>query len=1134
MGTQTNESRFGDLIIQAGFATRQQVDECLIQKRSEEQSGRFRQLGAIMVERGLLTADDVQLILRAQGKKVLVCEACRSRFNVVGYSPEKVFRCLKCGGNLAVPPDLKDVGVDGSPVTEAAGAPPVNPDNLEGQVLCGCKVLQKIAIGGMGSIYKGRQLSMSRDVAVKVLSDELSKDRAYVQRFILEARAAGELSHTNLIHVIDVGTHDGLYYYVMEYVEGEGLDAVLERRGQLDPDESLNIALQTASALEHAHKHGIIHRDIKPDNLILMKDGTVKVADLGIAKKISIGTHGLTQPGMVLGTPFYMAPEQGKDSRLVDARSDIYALGASVYHMLTGKVPFDGKTCLEVVLKAIDSEPVPIRDLNPSLPDGLVAVVEKMMKKKPEDRYQNTGDLMKDLHRLKAGVEPLLGLAAPVPKSSSKLRASPPAPPAPAPPSAPQPVAAAPAAAPPPRSSARAQSQEKAQRNAHVPAGGSAPAAAPAGASSRRRSAPVAEAPLPAEAAGPPAAPAGPATRSSHRPPGSRRDNPLAGAHAGAGRPSAMDDARSPLNPFARADTTRINYLIPAVTLAGALACGLLAYYLFFRGESPSSTGDDNRPKPVHPVGQGEKGPNAPAVSDPVEAIEDLRKAQAYEESHPTELPKSIADYEHIAGFFPSTQSAERARTKVAELSKKREQLLQENYQQVEQLAAGAEAKGEYGPVLTALDDFLQHPLPPAWQEKAQNRKVALFQAASEVFQKADEAAIADANAGDPRKALDRYDGLKNLGVPELVARVEDRVLRLEARLEADTSQAEVIVRSDFIDNPEVHDFFVKRQFDKIAAKLSSLEKDPKTTLARALLAFQRRVVDGSIQFLEGFRAGVQGSVGQPGNFKYKTMVLAGEIVGIDKTHVSLKAATGQVSRWEIMFIALEDVLKYARKGLGQEKADSQRLAALFFLGQGMLKEAKDAVAEAEKMGGDVSVEVGYLRDLDMAGRLSGWINLADGGFGRWNRPDSFEYRFDKEEVATSDRKAFSYLLEAPWTSYVYSLRFKKLRGLNGLLVTFPAFGRNLVWALGEEGNAFSIVRGIPSTQQNDQVENGRWYGIKVRVMDGVASGYLNGERKWELREADVSPTAASADGMGFGAAATEVVVRDLRLNPIR
>ncbi|MBI5365674.1 MAG: serine/threonine protein kinase, partial [Planctomycetes bacterium] len=413
MGSETNESRFGDLIIQAGFASRSQVDECLQQKRSEESGGRPRQLGAIMVERGILTADDVQLILRAQGKKVLACERCSARFNVVGYSPEKAFRCLKCGGDLVVPAELADVAVDAAAVSEPAPAAAVGLDNLEGRVLSGCKVLQKIAIGGMGSIYKGRQLSMNRDVAVKVLSDELSKDRAYVQRFILEARAAGELSHTNMIHVIDVGTFEGLYYYLMEYVEGDGLDAVLERRGQLDLDETLNIALQTASALEHAHKHGIIHRDIKPDNLILMKDGTIKVADLGIAKKMSVGTHGLTQPGMVLGTPFYMAPEQGKDSRLVDARSDLYALGASMYHMLTGKVPFDGKTCLEVVLKAIDEEPVPLRELNPSLPDGVVAMIEKLMRKKPEERYQTASDLIRDLQRIKAGVEPLLGQAAP-------------------------------------------------------------------------------------------------------------------------------------------------------------------------------------------------------------------------------------------------------------------------------------------------------------------------------------------------------------------------------------------------------------------------------------------------------------------------------------------------------------------------------------------------------------------------------------------------------------------------------------------------------------------------------------------------------------------------------------------------
>src|SRR6266567_7426089 len=202
---------------------------------------------------------------------------------------------------------------------------------------------KKLGEGGMGTVFKAHQMSMDRDVALKILPRHLAKDTSYVERFYREARASAKLDHPNIVRGIAVGEDRGYHYFAMEYIDGESSDKVLESQGKLQVGDAVKIALDVARALDHAHSKGLVHRDIKPDNIMITRQGFVKLADLGLAKAAD-ENQGLTQTGSGFGTPYYMPPEQARNAKYVDNRSDIYALGATLYHLLTGKVPFTGDT----------------------------------------------------------------------------------------------------------------------------------------------------------------------------------------------------------------------------------------------------------------------------------------------------------------------------------------------------------------------------------------------------------------------------------------------------------------------------------------------------------------------------------------------------------------------------------------------------------------------------------------------------------------------------------------------------------------------------------------------------------------------------------------------------------------------
>ncbi len=275
--------------------------------------------------------------------------------------------------------------------------------------IAGYEILTKLGQGGMGAVYKARQVSLDRLVALKVLPKQLTDKTDFVSRFSREARLTGQLNHSHIIKVYDVGrSPTGIWYYAMEFVEGESLRAIQERQQRLPPQRVARILEEMADALDHAHKHGVIHRDIKPDNILINREGSVKLADLGLAKlaedaALAKDASFKSLAGTVVGTPYYMAPEQ-VEGKPVDIRSDLYALGATAYHLLAGTPPFTADTAMGVLTKHV-TEPLPsLRAQAPGVPPGLEAVIQRLMEKDPAARYQTPAELLAALVQVRQEV----------------------------------------------------------------------------------------------------------------------------------------------------------------------------------------------------------------------------------------------------------------------------------------------------------------------------------------------------------------------------------------------------------------------------------------------------------------------------------------------------------------------------------------------------------------------------------------------------------------------------------------------------------------------------------------------------------------------------------------------------------
>ena len=253
----------------------------------------------------------------------------------------------------------------------------------------------------MAEVYLAQQVSLGRQVAFKVLNEDLARDPNYVRRFNHEARAAAALVHAGIVQIYEVGEDHGIHFIVQEYVPGRNLGEVARGSGSLSPQLTLDILRQVTAALCKASSEGIVHRDIKPENIMLAKSGEVKVADFGLARVVGDGGANLTQIGVTMGTPLYMSPEQ-IEGRELDSRSDIYSLGCTAYHMLAGKPPFSGDTPLAVAVQHLNQAPPALADSRPGIPPRLAQVVERMMAKKPGDRFTDPGALLHELHALAA------------------------------------------------------------------------------------------------------------------------------------------------------------------------------------------------------------------------------------------------------------------------------------------------------------------------------------------------------------------------------------------------------------------------------------------------------------------------------------------------------------------------------------------------------------------------------------------------------------------------------------------------------------------------------------------------------------------------------------------------------------
>lgn len=340
----------GRLAVEQGLATSEEVDTCLRQQREKSKdSGEINQhsLAELLVAKGVLTPNQVTR-LRPQAE-----------------------------------------------------------EQKANQQLPGYQIIRRLGAGAMATVYLAKQLSLDRLVAVKVLPQKFSSNPDFVNRFYAEGKAAAKLNHANIVGALDVGKAGEYHYFVMEYVQGRTVHDDIVANKHYPEAEAVEIILQVTSALEHAHKAGFIHRDVKPKNIMITEQGTAKLADMGLARAVSDREAAEAEQGKAFGTPYYISPEQIRGEVDVDFRADIYGLGATFYHMVTGQVPFDGPNPSSVMHKHLKADLIPADHLNPKLSAGIAEIIDTCMAKDRDQRYRSTTDLLQDLVAVKNGEAPL-------------------------------------------------------------------------------------------------------------------------------------------------------------------------------------------------------------------------------------------------------------------------------------------------------------------------------------------------------------------------------------------------------------------------------------------------------------------------------------------------------------------------------------------------------------------------------------------------------------------------------------------------------------------------------------------------------------------------------------------------------
>ena len=270
------------------------------------------------------------------------------------------------------------------------------------------RVLGRLGVGGMATVYLAEDSSLGRKVALKVMAERYAEDGEFVERFRREAQAAARLNHPNIIAVYDRGEADGRPYIAMEYLQGRTLKQVIQAEGPLPPERAIAIAMQVLAGLRYAHEHGVVHRDVKPHNVLVGDDGRIKVTDFGIAHA---GDPQMTEVGSIVGTAQYLSPEQAR-GRAVGPQTDLYSLGVVLYEMLAGRVPFEGDSSVAIAMQHVSDQPPPLRALAPDVPESLALVVAHAMLKDPAQRYGSADEFAADLDRVRRGLVPVAATAA--------------------------------------------------------------------------------------------------------------------------------------------------------------------------------------------------------------------------------------------------------------------------------------------------------------------------------------------------------------------------------------------------------------------------------------------------------------------------------------------------------------------------------------------------------------------------------------------------------------------------------------------------------------------------------------------------------------------------------------------------
>jgi len=400
----TEDIQFSASALRRRLVSQHQVHKAIRALEDYERLGTPRAMSEVMVARGYIGAAEREDILAELGLRLATCGVCRAEWFVQAEPGPRSSACPFCDAAADAP------ARSGVPKTDRVLIAGEGEDRLAGREIPPYRFLERIGGGGMAAVYRGEHMSARRVVALKVLLPELRElDERFVARFLREGRAAAALQHPNIVTVYDAGAladapfvEGDLYFIEMEFVDGYALRPVMERLGRLAPGEAAALAIPVLRALAFAHQQNIVHRDIKPDNIMITRHGQVKVADFGVAKDLS-DTSTFTRPGVVMGTPWYMAPEQSA-GQPVDGRADIYSLGVTLYHGLAGRPPFEIADTM-ALLKIRQTEPVPdLHRQDPSIPRKLSAAVRRMTEIDRDDRYATAEHAIVDLEALTRAV----------------------------------------------------------------------------------------------------------------------------------------------------------------------------------------------------------------------------------------------------------------------------------------------------------------------------------------------------------------------------------------------------------------------------------------------------------------------------------------------------------------------------------------------------------------------------------------------------------------------------------------------------------------------------------------------------------------------------------------------------------